>query len=161
MRFSIFFLVIIFPILVRSQCISDINACISIPDVVLDKEIRIYKSGGTNNGTDIFRIFENGGNYSAEFYHYYKNIPEDQKFIEFANPVIYPYSELEYIYSRMVATQFESLPEERYFKYKLEKISVVCENGIYAISNEQDVHSRWCNLYCSLEGEKQNQDSRL
>lgn len=133
MRFSILYLVIIFPLLVRAQYISDINACIGIPDAVSNKEIRIYKSEGISNGTEIFRIYENGGHYSAELYHYYEKVPGYLNTIGFTNPAIYPNAELEYIYFRMIATQFKSLPDERYLKYKLEKTNVVCEDGIYAL----------------------------
>lgn len=115
-----------------AQTVSEINIFIGIPDSLeYASELRIYKRYSTTNGTEIFRIYNNGKEYKADFYRYYHTVPEYVEKSSFTKTDLKGNLSNEMAWMRIEISGIEHLPEWEMFEYKFKMPEIVFSEGSY------------------------------
>lgn len=133
MKRVIGFLLFFVTFITSAQTISEINSFYEIPDSLeYICEMRIYRSHGLSNTTDIFRIYNNGKEYKAELY-------EDVRFMKgLISKPFYTITHLkgnlgnERAWMEISVSGIEHLPQWKMFEYKFQKPKIVFYEGCYS-----------------------------
>jgi hypothetical protein len=116
-----------------AQTVQEINAFIGIPDSLeYSSELRIYKRYSTTNGTEIFRIYNNGKEYKAKFYRYLGMVASCVYERSFTEADLKGNLGNERAWMEISVSGIEHLPQWEMFEYKFKKPEIVFYEGCYA-----------------------------
>lgn len=116
-----------------AQTVSEINIVIGIPDSLINSsEIRIYKGYATTNGTEIFRVYNDGREYKAELYSYYHSVPDQIEKPSFTKTQLKGVSGNERAWMEITLSNIEHLPQWEMFEYKFKTPEILFYEGCYA-----------------------------
>ncbi|MHA3786619.1 hypothetical protein ACX0HA_00300 [Flavobacterium hauense] len=116
-----------------AQTVSEINTFIGIPDSLeYVSEMRIYKKYSTTNGTEIFRIYNNGKEYKAKFYRYFGMVASCVYERSFTETDLKGNLGNERAWMEISVSGIEHLPQWEMFEYKFQKPKIVFYEGCYA-----------------------------
>lgn len=127
-------LLIIFVTAINSaQTVSEINTFIGIPDSLeYNSELRVYKKYSTTNGTEIFRIYNNGKEYKAEFYRYFGMVASCVYESSFTKTDLKGNLGNERAWMGISVSGIEYLPNWEMFDYKFKMPKIVFYEGCYS-----------------------------
>ena len=141
-RNFLIYIIIIISFKTHAQNSSEINKVLQLPDTLsYKKEIRIYKKYETTYSTEIFRMYDEGNNnWKVQIFYFsdqFKSVTKINEF-EFPKEIIGKLKpkDANLIWLQLLLCDIEHVPSFEKISYKLNKSTIVLEDGEYGIQKQ-------------------------